>query len=165
MVAVVVDWSVTADSFPVLGKARRPGPVASRGRWRWRCGEIRQDCSEARGEQPPVPGLGAARLWKLPPRPGSELRNKARLACPSDAAAAGSGARLPGYCSGLADCGGSAMTVVMGPRRCAHWMVLLFCCLLLTFPWHGTDSIFFLSNLPLLSSSIMEVHLRLDKLL
>uniref|UniRef100_A0ACD6AGF4 Uncharacterized protein n=1 Tax=Avena sativa TaxID=4498 RepID=A0ACD6AGF4_AVESA len=61
------------------------------------------------------------------PLPGSNLRNKARLACASDAAAG----------SGPADCGGPAMTMVVGRRRCAHWTVLLFCSLLLTFPSHG----------------------------
>ena len=60
---------VLADSFSVLGKFAvlllcycGAGAGEEEG-----C----QDCSGARGEQPPVPGLGVAapaRLWKLPPR-------------------------------------------------------------------------------------------------
>jgi hypothetical protein len=99
------------------------------------------------GSSRPCPALERP-LWSVygscspgsMPRPGSESRRS----CPSDAAA-GSGAPLGGMllgsCSGPADCGRPAMTMVMGPRRCAHWMLLLFCTLLLTFPSHGTDTV------------------------
>lgn len=62
----MVDWLITADSFSVLANT-----IVLLQCYGGR-GEGSQDCSEARsGEQPPVPGLGAAalaRLWKLPPR-------------------------------------------------------------------------------------------------
>lgn len=83
--------SVLADSFsapaPVRAEAVCPGEE-----------EGCQDCSGARGEQPPVSGLGAAapaRLWKLPPRLHATAWNQIaehgaaclpfRLWCPSSA--------------------------------------------------------------------------------
>lgn len=96
-------------------------------------------------EWPPQPVYGSCRPDSMP-RPGTKLPSTARLACPSDAACHSGARLLLRSCSGSANCGGPAMTVVMGRRRCAHWMLLLFCCLLLTSPSHGTPCFFIQFN-------------------
>jgi hypothetical protein len=144
--AVVVDWLIHC-CLNGVGS----GPV-SRGFFLCSCsvGGVEKTAKIARrgaGSSRPCPALERP-LWSVygscrpgsMPRPGSESRNKARLACPSDAARGGG--LLLGSCSGPAGCGGPAMTMSMGPRRCTHWMVLLFCTLLLAFPSHGTDTLF-----------------------
>ncbi|KAL5225346.1 hypothetical protein ABZP36_011985 [Zizania latifolia] len=73
------------------------------------------------------------------PLPGTQVPGKAQLACPSEPTTAGCDADclLLSSCSGpLADCG-HAITTMMRRSGRAHFMLVLFCCLLLAFPSHG----------------------------
>jgi hypothetical protein len=147
--AVVVDWLIHSRG-PVPPLADSLSAVADSSCSSATSGGVEKASKIARGRagsSRPCPALERP-LWSVygscspgsMPRPGSESRNKARLACSSDAARGGG--LLLGSCSGPAGCGGPAMTMSMGPRRCTHWMVLLFCTLLLAFPSHGTNTLF-----------------------